>query len=528
MRRFIMFVVLATTAAAVSAQGAPVTYAYSGPADQPVVSLDYQGSRLKRLTDEPTLSIYADGRVVMPQVYAPMHAYSGTLSQTELQGLLSLIIGKNKFFDFNEAQVKAQVAALPGARTTLPGDLATTVIKVNANYASKTVHYFGLGYDKTVQETEQLLAIRNRLDQIMSVMRLGGQEEATRWLDLANSELESKYPGVQRLDLDDLQSAAVYNDGSANVRFARIKPEQSRSVSVTISTAKSGKRTVTIARDDLLPTTPNPPNAASLSPLAVPTQLTFVFTYTDPAGVGFNDPTLGAARKAALDQTAALLESFFPGYPATINMSVDGANVEVGTLAAAGSNTNSANACDPGWGLGDTIDPGDYDFKSTLLHELMHAMGFAHSINQDGSSACSQAAGTAGAFNPYDQWIGDSTTRVIDPTTFILDGIRWGNVVTGGTGTAGAEWQGPQGIAGNGGQPVPLFSPTVYQAGSSISHLDDDFFTSAAYLMEAATAAGPGTRTLSNFEVGMLKDIGFANATNTPGNPDLIFANGFE
>lgn len=99
--------------------------------------------------------------------------------------------------------------------------------------------------------------------------------------------------------------------------------------------------------------------------------------------------------------------------------------------------------------------------------------------------------------------------------------------MTGGT-AAGARWQGPQGKAGNGGQPVPLYSPTTYSEGSSISHLDDDFFTSANYLMEAATDSGQGVRTLSDFEVGMLKDIGFANATNQPGNPDLVFANGFE
>ena len=40
--------------------------------------------------------------------------------------------------------------------------------------------------------------------------------------------------------------------------------------------------------------------------------LTFVFTYTDPAGVGFNHAVDGPARKTALSQTATLLANMFP------------------------------------------------------------------------------------------------------------------------------------------------------------------------------------------------------------------------
>ncbi|HET8942814.1 MAG TPA: hypothetical protein VFN13_12600 [Rudaea sp.] len=561
MIRLVSFFVFVMIAQVAFAQGPAVNYVYSGPADEPVISLDYQGSRLKRLTTEPTLSIYADGRVVMPQIYAHMHAYSGTISQAELQSLLNLIIDKNNFFGFDNNRVRAQVDALPGPRTMLPGHLATTVIKVNANYTRKTVRYFGLGHGESVQATEQLLAIRNRLDQIMSVLRLGGQAAASGWLDLANIQLENKYPGTPQLDLDNLQSAAVHDDGSGYVRFTRVLPEQNRSVSVTISMAANGKSQAAITRDDLLPGKTVQRTSSSAHPNATQAQLTFVFSYTDPAGVGFNDATLGEARRTALDQTAALLASYFPGYTGTVHMSVNGAETTDGVLAAAGSNFNSATSCDPGfagrgdvgivvlggadpatdqpdgtvtvnfedqtWGLGDTVAANDFDFKSTLLHELMHAMGFSNSVNQDGSSSCSQAAGTPGAWTGYDEWLGDNAGPVID-ASFVLDGTRWGNIVTGGAGTAGVQWQGPQGKAGNGGQPVPLYSPTVFSAGSSIAHLDDDFFTSANYLMEAATDSGLGVRTLSDFEVGMMKDIGFANTTNNPGNPDLVFANGFE
>lgn len=300
-------------------------------------------------------------------------------------------------------------------------------------------------------------------------------------------------------------------------------------------------------------------------PLLAQAQISFVYTYTDPAGVGFNDAALGAARKASLEQTGALLSSYFPGYTATISISVDGAETTDGVLAAAGSNFNLASVCDPGfgglgdvaikalggvdpnagavdgtvtvnfedqtWGLGDVVAPGDFDFKSTMLHELLHAMGFSHTVNQDGTSSCSQPVGSPGAWGPYDKHLGDSATGVvIDPGTFVLDGVRWSNVVTGGAGAAGVVWRGPMGTAGNGNAPVPMFSPNPFQGGSSIAHLDDDFFTTSSLLMEAAAAAGPGTRTLSDIEVGILKDIGYTNVTNTPGGGggDRVFYNGFE
>jgi hypothetical protein len=259
-----------------------------------------------------------------------------------------------------------------------------------------------------------------------------------------------------------------------------------------------------------------------------------------------------------------LLASYLPGYTANITMAVDGAETTDGVLAAAGSNFNAADICNPGfasrgdvgrktlggadpdpgavdgtvtvnfedqvWDLDDQISEGQFDFKSTMLHELLHAMGFSHTVAQDGSSSCSQAPGEAGAWNPYDNFLGGTSTDVIDNASFVLDGGLWGNISVGGAGNSGVLWRGAQALAANAGQPVPLFSPTTFSNGSSIAHLDDDFYTSSALLMEAATDTGQGVRTLSDIEVGMLKDVGFSNATNTPGGggSDRIFCSGFE
>ena len=256
MLKVVLCVIVSMATAAFAANSNAESFgdpAKTGPA---VISLDYQGSRLQRLTDQPTLSIYADGTVLMPKVYAHSRAYSGTISQAELQSLLGLI-QKNEFFAFDESEVKSKVWSLPVPYNELPGHLASTVITVRGSAGSKTVSYFGLGHEPLVKETEQLLAIRNRLDQIMSIMKLGGQAEAQRWLALANADLSGKLPNVAPLTLDDLRSAAIHGDGSAFVRFARVTPESKSSISVSISMNESGESSIAIARDDLLSRSPN-------------------------------------------------------------------------------------------------------------------------------------------------------------------------------------------------------------------------------------------------------------------------------
>lgn len=253
MRRLITIAALVLTTLSSAAHSNPALTTDSGSSELAVISLDYRGSRLKRINDAPTLSIYADGRVVMPRNYEHTRAYQGQISPAEVQSLLDFAIRDQKFLSFDEADVKAKVAALPGARRALPEHLATTVLQIRTSNVNKSVSYFGLGHDKLVAETEQLLAIRSRLDRIMSVVKLGGAKEAERWLDLANAEISktSSYP--QALTLDDLQSAAVHANGSAYVRFAHVDQSAKTSISATITVDAAGVSQIEVAENDLLP-----------------------------------------------------------------------------------------------------------------------------------------------------------------------------------------------------------------------------------------------------------------------------------
>ncbi len=296
--------------------------------------------------------------------------------------------------------------------------------------------------------------------------------------------------------------------------------------------------------------------------LAVPASqstINFVFNYTDPAGVGWNaSGQTGADRRAALETAAGIVESLFVNYTATIQMDVNGGETDNDTLASASSNFNGPfgpgfgnqgdvmikilGGADPGagadgtvnwnfedftWNPGSVIPPTEFDLVSTAAHELLHAVGFSSDIAQNGNDPGGNTPGNPGNWAPFDRYIADSTGSIINPTSFILDGARWNAASIGGTGTTpasdGLYFNGPAAVAANGGNPVPLYSPNPWEDGSSGSHLDDFFFSGAnQLLMNSASEPGPGIRTISPIEIGMLFDGGYLNIIPEPSAALLV------
>lgn len=240
-----LLAVLALTSSDACAAGD--TYRLPDGPGQAVITLDFQGGRLRRLDDAPTLSIYADGRVVMPRLYAHARAYEGRISQQRLQALLDRIIVANKFFQFDAKRVAAKLDALPGGRRPLPMHLATTELVVHANGQRKAVRSFALGHQVLVEETAQLLAVRRTLEQLMASVILGGDAEVGAWLAVANRELANTLPAEPPLALEDLESGTVRSDGSVFVRFARSGPSVKQPVAVSISIADDGRSSVTVS-----------------------------------------------------------------------------------------------------------------------------------------------------------------------------------------------------------------------------------------------------------------------------------------
>lgn len=238
-----------------------------------------------------------------------------------------------------------------------------------------------------------------------------------------------------------------------------------------------------------------------------------------------------SAARAALQSTAIYLSSYIEApQPVTITYNVTGEySFFTSTLASAGSDLVSS---DPGfyntvvqkkiqtgqdlngsaadgeitwnfkysWAYGDTVAPGQYDFQSTALHELIHTLGFLSVIDSAGNN-------TGDNWTTFDGFVVTSTSAhpINGSYTWVS---TYNPYLTGGN--QGLYFGGAFAMAANNGNPVPLYTPNPWESGSSLSHLDDTKFTgSNAKLMNASTDTGLGVRTLSAIEIGILKDLGY-------------------
>jgi hypothetical protein len=108
----------------------------------------------------------------------------------------------------------------------------------------------------------------------------------------------------------------------------------------------------------------------------------------------------------------------------------------------------------------------EYDLESVFIHEMGHGLGFLST-------------------DSYDTFFGYGT--IDQPTPFdayvqVEDGRRLSDLPTpslelGKALTAPLVWSGPLGIAANGGVKPLLYSPSKYEEGSSVSHLDETTFS---------------------------------------------------
>jgi hypothetical protein len=290
--------------------------------------------------------------------------------------------------------------------------------------------------------------------------------------------------------------------------------------------------------------------------LSAQAQITFSFDFQNP-GIGFNDPTSGAARQTALQDAANSLASYFVvSTPVTLTFTVNSENTNSSTLASAGSSLISS---DPGffrtvvqnkiisgadsngstadgtinwnwyhsWNITSSVGSSEYDFKSTAMHELLHAFGVLsytaasnNSANTNWTSFDRFLSTSAGAGSPL---INQSTFAWVGPDSVLTGGGTPPSYATGGMFFSGAN-----AVAANSNNPVPIYSPSTWESGSSGSHTADNFFTNANQLMmNAATNTGLGLRTISAIEQGMLTDMGYSmSAIPEPSTYALIFGLG--
>lgn len=276
--------------------------------------------------------------------------------------------------------------------------------------------------------------------------------------------------------------------------------------------------------------------AIGLSAQTAQAALTFNFSYLSP-GQGFDDPTFGAARKAALNSAADLLGEYFVNYTAILDYDVTSSSVNESRLASAGSSyslipgtfqgttvqtkilTNGAtdsnfSAADgfidwnfyDNWGLSDNVAANEFDFKRVAIHELLHSFGFSSLVNQNGSGLGDRNPGTADTWATFDHFLTNADGVILINNAGVFDGTKV-NSLAGGSGSV--LFNGQNAKDANGGVAVNLYAPAIFSPGSSISHLDDDTLALSELIMASSVSVGQKSRELSAIELGILRDIGY-------------------
>jgi hypothetical protein len=146
------------------------------------------------------------------------------------------------------------------------------------------------------------------------------------------------------------------------------------------------------------------------------------------------------------------------------------------------------------------------------MHELIHTLGFLTYVDQAGSN-------TGRSWTVFDSYLVTS-----NGTAVIGSDYSWNTAynpnLTGGNG--GLYFGGSNAVAAYGGL-VPLFTPSSWAAGSSLSHLNNYTFAGAnRKLMTSRVSLGPGIRVISPVEIAILQDLGY-NVVPGPGVAAWMF-----
>ncbi len=293
--------------------------------------------------------------------------------------------------------------------------------------------------------------------------------------------------------------------------------------------------------------TPGAEKSATFSEDHTANGLTFHIEYYDLSGVGFlANGSAGTMRRDRLAEALTHIAETI-NMPGELDVRVNDSELDgSGALAYAGTyfalaagfqdgsslrrllegskpfaNTPEIElTVDFGWDWNSSLaDPGldEVDLLSVLIHEFTHGLGFATLVQANGESVIRTDPGSQDAhvYTVFDSLIlhGPTATYILDGAPPVLQGgpgLLVSEALQFGTNANEAYTAYGQGVA------PPLFAPSTFIPGSSLSHWDSGHIVGGA-VMEHQFIAGTQRRSYSALDVGALRDLGFDSAVPVGG-----------
>ncbi|MBN4065773.1 T9SS type A sorting domain-containing protein [Candidatus Amoebophilus asiaticus] len=261
----------------------------------------------------------------------------------------------------------------------------------------------------------------------------------------------------------------------------------------------------------------------------------YTITYIDVVngtGQGFDDPSLGETRRNTVE---GALQSILVMITNTGIMDLEVKESEFdakGPLASAGALFSGTSGFRPG-GTSKHITTGqdpfgpsfpdaeatfdfgykwnstlndpaadEFDLYSVALHELTHAMGFTSLVGSDGESQFKDTNGD-NIFMFFDQYI-------INQSSSELVGGEPPGLQTNSTDVTSNALN----FKILDAMIVPLYSPTTFSNGSSMSHLDNSRISGVSYVMHPSITIGTKVRTLHADEINIFPKLGYTIESN--------------